>query len=109
MRRASSHYSLQKYVLSCGSKGSSILVSSRDEVVAAIMGTCQAHPLSGLSDNECWLLFKQYAFGHYREERAELVAIGKEKKCDGLPLAAQALGGLMSSRSEEKEWLEIKE
>ncbi|MCI11344.1 NBS-LRR resistance protein, partial [Trifolium medium] len=75
------------------------------------MGTCQAHNLFGLSDNECWLLFKQYAFGHDREERAELVTIGKEiiKKCGGLPLAAQALGGLMRSRSGEKEWLEIKE
>jgi len=100
-----------KSVLSSGSKGSSILVSTRDELVATIMGTCQAHPLSGLSNNECWLLFKQYAFGLYREERPDLVEIGKAivKKCDGLPLAAQALGGLMSSRSEEKEWLEIKE
>nr|AHG28983.1 NBS-LRR protein [Cicer arietinum] len=100
-----------KSVLLCGSKGSSILVSTRDEVVAEIMGTCQAHLLSGLSENECWLLFKQYAFRHDREERAELVAIGKDivKKCGGLPLAAQALGGLMSSRSGEKEWLEIKE
>jgi len=100
-----------KFVLSSGSKGSSILVSTRDEVVATITGTCQAHTLSGLSDNECWLLFKQYAFGFYREERPDLVAIGKAivKKCDGLPLAAQALGALMSSRSEENEWLEIKE
>ncbi|RHN56515.1 putative P-loop containing nucleoside triphosphate hydrolase, leucine-rich repeat domain, L [Medicago truncatula] len=104
-------WNILKSVLSCGSKGSSILVSTRDEVVATIMGTCHAHPLYVLSDNECWLLFKQYAFGQNREERAELVEIGKEivKKCDGLPLAAQALGGLMSSRNEEKEWLEIKE
>ena len=100
-----------KSVLSCGSKGSSILVSTREEVVARIMGAYQTHHLSGLSDSECWLLFKQYAFGHYREERAELVTIGKEivKKCDGVPLVAQALGGLMSSRNDEKEWLEIKD
>lgn len=100
-----------KSVLSCGSKGSSILVSTRDTIVASIVGTCQTHLLSGLSDNECWLLFKQYAFGHDKEGCVELVAIGKEivKKCGGLPLAAQALGGLMYSRSEEKEWLEIKD
>ncbi|GAU39497.1 hypothetical protein TSUD_279180 [Trifolium subterraneum] len=100
-----------KSVLSGGSKGSSCLVSTRDEVVASIMGTCQAHHLSGLSDKECWLLFKQYAFGIDREEQVELVEIGKDiaKKCRGLPLAAQALGGLMHSRSGEKEWLEIKE
>ncbi|XP_045786546.1 putative disease resistance protein RGA4 [Trifolium pratense] len=100
-----------KSVLSSGSKGSSCLVSTRDEVVASITGTCQAHYLSGLSENECWLLFKQYAFGIDREELVELVEIGKEiaKKCRGLPLAAQALGGLMRSRYAEKEWLEIKE
>ncbi|KAI5435145.1 hypothetical protein KIW84_021828, partial [Lathyrus oleraceus] len=92
-------------------RGSSILVSTRDEDVAEIVRTCQTYHLSGLPENECWLLFKQYAFGHDKEERAELVAIGKEimKKCGGLPLVAQALGGLMRSRSGEKEWLEVKE
>ncbi|XP_058756471.1 putative disease resistance protein RGA1 [Vicia villosa] len=100
-----------KSVLLCGSRGSSILVSTRDEDVAEIVRTCQTYHLSGLPENECWLLFKQYAFEHNREERPELVAIGKEivKKCGGLPLAAQALGGLMRSRRGEKEWLEVKE
>ncbi|PNY08096.1 NBS-LRR resistance protein [Trifolium pratense] len=100
-----------KAVLSCGSKGAAVLVSTRDRDVAGIMGTCETHCLSGLSEDECLLLFKQYAFGHRKEERAELVAIGKEiiKKCGGLPLAAQSLGGLMRSRSQEKEWLEIKD
>jgi hypothetical protein len=99
-----------KCVLSSGSKGSSIPVSTRDEIVATIMGISKPHHLSGLSDNECWLLFKQYAFRYDREERPELVEIGKEivKKCGGMPLAAQALGGLMHSRSGENEWLEIK-
>jgi len=100
-----------KSVLSCGSKGTSVVVSTRDMGVASIMGTCPTRPLSVLSDNEYWLLFKQYAFGQYREDPEELVKIGKEivKKCGGLPLAAQALGCLMHSMSEEKEWLEIKE
>ncbi|MCH80108.1 NBS-LRR resistance protein [Trifolium medium] len=99
-----------KSVLLCGSKGSSILVSTRDKDVAALMGTCQAHQLSCLSEHECWLLFKHYAFGYDKEQQTELVTIGKEivKKCGGLPLAAQALGGLMRSRNGEKEWLEIK-
>ncbi|KAL5102367.1 hypothetical protein RYX36_006694, partial [Vicia faba] len=100
-----------KSMLLCGSKGSSILVSTRDEYVAEIVRTCQTYHLSCLPQDECWLLFKQYAFGHEGEERAELVEIGKEiaKKCGGLPLAAQALGSLMRSKSEEKDWLEVKE
>ncbi|RHN56572.1 putative P-loop containing nucleoside triphosphate hydrolase, leucine-rich repeat domain, L [Medicago truncatula] len=100
-----------KSVLSCGSKGSSILVSTRDEDVASIMGTWESHRLSSLSDSDCWLLFKQHAFKRNKEEDTKLVEIGKEivKKCNGLPLAAKALGGLMSSRNEEKEWLDIKD
>jgi len=75
------------------------------------MGTCSTRSFSVLSDDECWLSFKQYAFEHDREECVELVAIVKEivKKFGGLPLAAQASGSLMHSRSGEKEWCEIKE
>jgi len=110
-RLSQEKWNMLKSVFMCGSKGSSILVSTRDEVVAAIMGTCQAYPLYGLSDDECWLLFKQYAFENDKEECEELVPIGKDivKTCGGLPLAAQALGCLMRSRSGENEWLEVKE
>jgi len=104
------NWNMLKSVMSCGTKGSCILLSTRDSDVAKITGTCQVHCLSGLSEDECWSLFKQYAFGLDKEEQPELVTIGKEivKKCGGLPLAAKALGGLMRSRSHEKEWLEIK-
>ncbi|MED6180933.1 hypothetical protein PIB30_014715 [Stylosanthes scabra] len=100
-----------KSILSCGSIGASIIVSTRDKDVAAIMGTCQAHDLTGLSDDDCWSLFKQRAIGLSKEGDEELMNIGKEivKKCGGLPLAAKALGGLMRSRNTKKEWLEVKE
>ncbi|KAI4348101.1 hypothetical protein L6164_008862 [Bauhinia variegata] len=100
-----------KYVLSCGSKGASILVTTRLRKVASIMGTIPTHHLSSLSEVDCWLLLKQRAFGHDREERPELMAIGKEivKKCGGLPLAAKALGGLLRFKSEEQEWLHVKD
>ncbi|KAK7359002.1 hypothetical protein VNO77_00945 [Canavalia gladiata] len=75
-----------KCVLACGSKGSSVLVTTRLARVASIMGTLPAHHLSGLSEDESWLLFKQYAFGPDREEHAHLVRIGKEivRKCGGI-------------------------
>ncbi|GAU28687.1 hypothetical protein TSUD_215940 [Trifolium subterraneum] len=90
-----------KSVLSSGSKGSSCLVSTRDEVVASIMGTCHAHHLSGLSENECWLLFKQYAFGNDREEPVELVEIGKEiaKKVRGVASCCTSIGSLEKGNS----------
>ncbi|CAL5394453.1 unnamed protein product [Camellia sinensis] len=100
-----------KYLLACGSKGASIIVTTRVAKVASIMGTVPAHHLSFLSDEDCWLLFKQRAFGHGKEEHPNLVAIGKEivKKCGGVPLAAKALGGLMRFKSEEADWHFVKE
>ncbi|KAI9125357.1 hypothetical protein K1719_003973 [Acacia pycnantha] len=100
-----------KYVLSCGSRGSSILVTTRLAKVASIMETQPSHLLSGLSIDDCWELFKQRAFGPDREEHAQLVDIGKEivKKCGGVPLAAKALGGLLRFTREESMWLHVKE
>ncbi|KAM6576129.1 hypothetical protein CsatB_027966 [Cannabis sativa] len=99
-----------KYVLECGSKGASVVVTTRLKKVASIMGTTPMLELSSLSDDDCWLLFKLRAFGNHREERPNLVEIGKEivKKCKGVPLAAKALGGLMCFKSnEEEEWLSV--
>ncbi|CAJ2666487.1 unnamed protein product [Trifolium pratense] len=102
-----------KYLLQGGNgkKGSSVLVTTRLDIVASIMGTYPAHHLGGLSDDDVWSLFKQQAFGINREERAELVAIGKEivRKCAGSPLAVKVLGSLLRFKSEEHQWLSIKE
>ncbi|XP_028116201.1 putative disease resistance protein RGA4 [Camellia sinensis] len=100
-----------KCSLACGSKGASVIVTTRVDKVASIMGTISPHRLLVLSDEDCLLLFRQRAFGLGNEERKNLVAIGKEivKKCGGVPLAAKALGGLMRFKSEEKEWLHVKE
>ncbi|KAL7219143.1 hypothetical protein ACSBR2_012256 [Camellia fascicularis] len=100
-----------KNFLACGSKGASIIVTTRVAKVASIMGTVPAHHLSFLSEEDCWLLFKQRAFGHGNEEHPNLVAIGKEivKKCGGVPLAAKALGGLMRFKSEETDWHSVQE
>ncbi|KAL5563598.1 hypothetical protein UlMin_033345 [Ulmus minor] len=98
-----------KSVLACGSSGSSVLVTTRMQTVASIMGTIPAHHLSGLSEDDCWLLFKQRAFDNESKERPNLLEIGKEivKKCGGVPLAAKALGGLLRFKFEENEWLSV--
>ncbi|XP_057436456.1 putative disease resistance protein RGA1 [Lotus japonicus] len=94
-----------KFVLSCGSKGACILVTTRDKKVAAIMGTCQAHYLVGLSEDQSWLLFKKCAFGPGKEVSEESVAIGKEimKRCGGLPPSIRELG-IQCSRNEDTKW-----
>ncbi|XP_015865627.3 putative disease resistance protein RGA3 [Ziziphus jujuba] len=99
-----------KYVLDCGSNGSSIVVTTRLKKVASIMGTTSMHYLSGLSEDHCWLLFKQRAFGDDEsEEQTNLVKIGKGivRKCGGVPLAAKTLGSLMRFKREESQWLSV--
>ncbi|KAL6985650.1 hypothetical protein U1Q18_019025, partial [Sarracenia purpurea var. burkii] len=100
-----------KSSLACGAKGASLIVTTRLRMVAEIMGTVPPHHLSSLSNDDCWVLFKQRAFGHENEVRPNLEAIGKEivKKCGGVPLAAKAIGGLLRFKKEEKGWLSIKE
>ncbi|XP_055959666.1 putative disease resistance protein RGA3 [Mercurialis annua] len=101
-----------KYVLTCGSEGSSIVVTTRLDKVASIVGTVPAYRLSGLSEDDCWSLFKERAFGvDTAPERPNLVVIGKEivKKCGGVPLAVKALGSLMRFKKEETQWLHVKE
>ncbi|XP_042013946.1 disease resistance protein RGA2-like [Salvia splendens] len=49
-------------VLSCGSTGSSVVVTTRQKKVADIMRTLPCHCLEGLSDEHCWALMRQCAF-----------------------------------------------
>nr|KYP41900.1 Putative disease resistance protein RGA3 [Cajanus cajan] len=100
-----------KSVLSCGAKGTFVLVTTRLTKVATIMGTTDPHELSMLSDGNCWELFKHRAFGSDEVIQVEHENIGKEivKKCGGLPLAATALGGLLRFERKEEAWLNVKE
>ncbi|KAK7255218.1 hypothetical protein RIF29_28624 [Crotalaria pallida] len=94
-----------------GTKGSSVLVTTRLENVASIMGTHPTHHLSDLSDDDNLSLFKHHAFGSNGEENEELVAIGKEivRKCAGSPLASKALGSLLRTTREVNQWHSVKE
>ncbi|XP_027181795.1 putative disease resistance protein RGA1 [Coffea eugenioides] len=100
-----------KSVLECGSRGSSIIMTTRMEKVATIIGTLQTYYLLSLSENHSWSLFRQRAFGRQEvEEYPNLVVIGKEivKKCGGVPLAAKALGGFLRFKRQENEWNSVK-
>ncbi|KAK4485089.1 hypothetical protein RD792_007697 [Penstemon davidsonii] len=76
-------WSLLKSYLACGSSVASIVVTTRLKSVADIMSTFPAHHLAGLSEEDCWDLMKQRAFGQEEEEHPNLEAIGKQivKKC----------------------------
>ncbi|XP_027181819.1 putative disease resistance protein RGA3 [Coffea eugenioides] len=97
-----------KSVLACGSSGSSIVVTTRKQKVAEIMRTLETHCLPSLLDDQCWSLFRQWAFD-CQEKQERLESIGTEiiKKCGGVPLAANALGGFLRFKS-EAEWNSVK-
>ncbi|TKY63411.1 putative disease resistance RPP13 protein 1 [Spatholobus suberectus] len=81
-----------------GIRGSKILVTTRNENVVSVVCTVQAYHLNQLSNEDCRLVFANHAClsSESSENITTLEKIGRQivKKCNGLPLAAQLLGGL---------------
>ncbi|XP_077215906.1 putative disease resistance protein RGA3 [Tasmannia lanceolata] len=97
---------------SSGANGSRIIITTRSSEVSRIMGTIPTYNLGCLDEGDSWSLFTRRAFiVGSSDVSPNLVAIGKEimKKCNGLPLAIEALGGLLRSNTDEKEWKNILE
>lgn len=95
---------------SIAGSGSIIVVTSRSQRVASIMGTLPPYQLACLGEYDSWRLFSNKAFSKGVQEQAELVRTGKRivNKCKGLPLALNTMGGLMSSK-QVHEWEAIAE
>ncbi|EOY27016.1 NB-ARC domain-containing disease resistance protein, putative [Theobroma cacao] len=96
-----------KYSLNYGSQESKILMTTRKENVATIMGCSKLFRLGKLSKEESWSLFSHLAFfGRNDKERESLEDIGKKiaQKCQGLPLAAKTLGGLLRFKRSREQW-----
>ncbi|XP_052724562.1 putative disease resistance RPP13-like protein 1 [Vigna angularis] len=106
--------SLTKPFLS-GISGSKVIVTTRNERVAAVVPFhyVKVYHLNKLSNEDCWLVFASHALplSEDSENRETLEKIGKEivKKCNGLPLAAQSLGGMLRRKHEIKDWNDVLE
>ncbi|KAG5582702.1 hypothetical protein H5410_053329 [Solanum commersonii] len=90
------------------SRGNFILVTTRMELVAStVAAVLGPHMLEKLAEDHCWSIFKQRAFvdGKIPEE---IVSMEKRivEMCQGLPLAASVLGGLLRCK-EKHEWQAI--
>ncbi|KAM3738925.1 hypothetical protein ACB098_09G166100 [Castanea mollissima] len=95
-----------------GGQGSKILVTTRSQKVASNMAPGPIHVLEGLQDEDCLSLFVRCAFNEGEHEQfPKLVEIGKQvvKKCKGVPLAVKTLGGLLYSKTEERDWISIRD
>ncbi|XP_062173763.1 putative disease resistance RPP13-like protein 1 [Alnus glutinosa] len=93
-----------------GAIGSTIIVTTRNEGLASIMGAVSIDRLKPLLEEDCWSLFAKHAFHDYNSDaRPKLEVIGKQivKKCKGLPLAAKTIGSLLRFKLDINEWEKI--
>ncbi|CAL5420780.1 unnamed protein product [Camellia sinensis] len=98
--------------LTDGAKGSKIVVTTRNKLVASTLGTVPMYNLKSVSDEDCReLLLKWSGLEEVREQHVNLSEISKEiaKKCHGLPLASKSLGNLMFMNTNENQWLRFKD
>ncbi|XP_065879908.1 putative disease resistance RPP13-like protein 1 isoform X2 [Euphorbia lathyris] len=98
--------------LRAAARGSKIVITTRNQSVALVTRTVPTHHLKELTDEDCWFLFAERAFNNGNSgSRSNMEEIGKKivRKCKGLPLAAKALGGLLRSRGNAKEWEKVLE
>ncbi|XP_030964872.1 putative disease resistance protein RGA3 [Quercus lobata] len=97
-----------KIALKSDVHGSRILVTTRKQRAAEVMGSVLTINLKVLSDEDCWSIFSKIAFSNeeqlkYLEDLGRKLAI----KCKGLPLAAKTLGSLMQNKRSREQWNKI--
>jgi hypothetical protein len=104
-----SHWNSLTAPLSRCAPGSAVAVTTRSNKVARMVSTKVYH-LKCLSDEDCWRVCQRRALQN-RDANVdqELVEIGEKiaKKCQGLPLAAEAAGSTLSTSTNWKHWDEV--
>jgi len=97
-----------KDLIKVGVAGSKVLVTTRSNSIASMMGDVPPYLLKGLSPKNCLSLFVKWAFKEGEETKyPNLVEIGKEivKKCRGVPLAVKTLGSSLFSKLDLNKWV----
>ncbi|CDP17555.1 unnamed protein product [Coffea canephora] len=95
-------------------KGSWCLVTTRLQEVAIILSrhpqiNFTRHELGKLCNDDCWSIIKKWAtLGEEVPKELEDMRRQVLRRCDGLPLAAKLIGGLLSKKRKE-DWLSILE
>jgi hypothetical protein len=95
-----------------GAPGSTIIITTRNGGVSSTAGTVPAYHLQVLPNDACLSLFTQHALGaNDFSAHPNLQDIGEEivKRCNGLPLAAKTLGGLLRTKHDPDEWKDVLE
>ncbi|XP_020411846.1 putative disease resistance RPP13-like protein 1 [Prunus persica] len=89
-----------------GARGSKVIVTTRSQHVVSVLQSVHVHHLEPLSHEDCWFLLAKHAFGNENCSDPNLEEIGKKiaHKFNGLPLAAETLGGLLRCNIDSEEW-----
>ncbi|KAJ4746761.1 Disease resistance protein (CC-NBS-LRR) [Rhynchospora pubera] len=94
-----------------GTRGSKLLVTTRDGNVALFMNATASHQIQmeKLSDQDAWsLLIKLVAIDQTESKMLSDIGLELVKKCDGLPLAVKAIAGVLRKRNNNKaEWQKV--
>ncbi|KAG8362721.1 hypothetical protein BUALT_BualtUnG0047400 [Buddleja alternifolia] len=98
-----------KIALNSCAPGSIVLVTTRKEKVAKVMGSTHSHihQLDVLSEYDCWKVLTHRAFKDKSESDCEMLKkTGQDiaKKCKGMPLAAKTIGGLLHFKTTLQQW-----
>ncbi|KAA0044614.1 disease resistance protein RGA2-like [Cucumis melo var. makuwa] len=89
-----------------GKFGITIMVTTRLDEVANIMGTVSGYRLEKLPEDHCWSLFKRSANanGIKMTPKLEAIRIKLLQKIDGIPLVAKVLGGAVEFEGDLDRW-----
>ncbi|KAK2362525.1 putative disease resistance protein RGA3 [Trifolium repens] len=99
-------------MIKVGAGESRIIVTTRSNSIASMMGTVPSYVLEGLSQENCLSLFVKCAFKDGEVKKySNLVDIGKEivKKCAGVPLAVRTLGSSLFSKYDLNKWIFVRD
>ncbi|XP_037423965.1 putative disease resistance protein RGA3 [Triticum dicoccoides] len=99
---------LRSLLCSHSGPGSAIIVTSRSDKVASIMGTLPPHQISLLNDDQSWEFFDRNTFGREVEKQEGLISVAKDivHKCKGLPLAIKTIAALLRSKH-HSQWFSV--
>ncbi|XP_074319888.1 putative disease resistance protein RGA3 isoform X2 [Silene latifolia] len=96
-------------LLRAGAQGSRVLLTTRSETVARIIGTQDPLMVSDLGDDDSLLLFQYVSATEWHEPGVE--AIGKDiaNMCPKVPLVIRAIGSLLAGTHSVQEWLAFRD
>ncbi|KAK8330080.1 hypothetical protein V6Z12_A11G370000, partial [Gossypium hirsutum] len=92
--------------------GTHIIVTTRLQIVSSIVDSLKAFHLDKLSDDDCLSIFTQHALkARNFDGHLQFKEIGEKivRRCNGIPLAAKAIGSLLRTVKYHGEWERIYE